>query len=107
MVNDMKKSYRSRARKQELWEKNPYCSLCSERIEKLADASWDHIIARSKGGPDKPHNLALAHVWCNGEKDDLSPWVYRFFRFLNQSLFKVRPGRPSKRLSSRDPGEDS
>lgn len=90
---------RSRQNKLKLLEQDATCSLCGKEIEHIEDATWDHITPRSKGGPDTRANLALAHSWCNGEKGDLSPWVYRIFRFLNESLFKVRPGRPSKRLS--------
>ena len=98
------KAGRARSRKKKIkWlESDPTCSLCGKEIEHTEDASWDHVIPLSKGGEDDLGNLALAHVWCNNEKGDLSPFVYRIFRFLNHHLFKVRPGRPSKRL-----GKDS
>lgn len=93
---------RSRHKKIEKLRHDPICYLCGEEIESIEDASWDHITPLSKGGADSAENLALTHSWCNSEKGDLSPFMYRIFRFLNGALFKIRPGRPSKRLASRD-----
>jgi len=35
------------------------------RIWAKRRATMDHIIPRSKGGPDTPENLQLAHATCN------------------------------------------
>ncbi len=98
---------RSRKKKIEKLKDNSICYLCGFEIETVEDASWDHIIPLSKGGKDSEDNLALTHYSCNSEKGDLSPFVYRIFRFLNFALFKVRPGRPSKRLGARGESEES
>lgn len=98
---------RSRKKKIEKLKIDSTCYLCGREIETLEQASWDHIIPLSKGGSDTEENLALTHDWCNSEKGDLSPFTYRIFRFLNHAFFKVRPGRPSKRLRSRSDLDDS
>lgn len=50
------------------------CWLCGETVSSK-DASRDHVIPRSKGGPDKLANLRLAHASCNenrGNEDLIS-----------------------------------
>lgn len=97
---------RSRQKKIEKLRFDSTCYLWGLEIESVEEASWDHIVPLSKGGGDTDENLALTHSWCNSEKGDLSPFTYRIFRFLNYALFKVRPGRPSKRLVARDKRDD-
>ena len=46
----------------------PKCACCGEPIFKMEDFSWDHLIAKSKGGPTEIGNLVPMHVWCNVEK---------------------------------------
>lgn len=46
----------------------PKCACCGEPIFKMEDFSWDHIIAKSKGGPNQIGNMVPMHVWCNVEK---------------------------------------
>ena len=61
-----------------LWEAQAgKCALCGEdmpqnRFETAHSTLWkklrptfDHIKPRSKGGPDTPENLQLAHARCN------------------------------------------
>lgn len=40
------------------------------------DASFDHIIPKSKGGSRALSNLKLAHVKCNSERGDKTPNEY-------------------------------
>jgi len=61
-----------------LWDtQSGLCALCGKsmlrsrfeaphgRIWAKWRATFDHIIARSKGGGDGPENLQLAHARCN------------------------------------------
>jgi hypothetical protein len=43
------------------------CGLCGE-IVLPKDYSLDHIVPRSHGGGDHPHNLRLAHRSCNSRR---------------------------------------
>lgn len=45
------------------------CGLCGQPL-RLGEATIDHIIPKSKGGPDRLDNLQLAHEACNIEKGD-------------------------------------
>ena len=50
------------------------CWLCGERVDPRASgkrrATRDHVIPRSKGGPDALSNLRLAHYSCNSRRGD-------------------------------------
>lgn len=43
------------------------CGLCGERMT-MADATFDHIVPRCKGGKSTWENLILAHASCNNRK---------------------------------------
>ncbi|MCF6328416.1 MAG: HNH endonuclease [Henriciella sp.] len=43
------------------------------RIWAKQRATFDHVIPRSKGGPDTPANLQLAHARCNKIKGGAYP----------------------------------
>jgi hypothetical protein len=47
-------------------------------------ATVDHVVAVSKGGSDKPHNLVTACRRCNGEKANMDAEVYRWYRHMRQ-----------------------
>ena len=49
------------------------CGICGDPIEKMHDASIDHIVPLSKGGLNNPKNMQLAHEWCNRAKGDSMP----------------------------------
>ena len=64
-----------------LWDKQGgACALCGKpmprtRFEVAHASIWkrerptfDHIIPRAAGGPDRPDNLQLAHARCNRRK---------------------------------------
>ena len=66
---------------QALWEKQGgLCALCGQpmprhRFEvahatlwKKQRPSFDHILAKARGGSDKAENLQLAHAVCNWRK---------------------------------------
>ncbi|MEM7329222.1 MAG: HNH endonuclease [Pseudomonadota bacterium] len=69
---------------QSLWTaQSGRCALCGEamlrnrfeaphaRVWQKQRATFDHIVPRSKGGPDTPDNLQLAHARCNKIKGNL------------------------------------
>lgn len=49
----------------ELWQARPICFACNLSIEKLEDASLEHIVPLSKGGADAEENCSISHVDCN------------------------------------------
>jgi 5-methylcytosine-specific restriction endonuclease McrA len=40
------------------------CWLCGEHVS-MADATLEHIVARSEGGSSHAENLAISHAACN------------------------------------------
>ena len=59
----------------EIFERDGWrCHLCRKLVKKGAPrndpdgASIDHIVPRSEGGADAPHNVATAHLRCNLRK---------------------------------------
>lgn len=51
--------------KQELYDENPSCTLCGQRIQQIDDAAVDHIEQYWRGGQTIPENARLAHRYCN------------------------------------------
>jgi hypothetical protein len=51
--------------KEELFEANPTCTICQQRIHHLDDAAIDHIEQYWQGGRTIPENARLAHRYCN------------------------------------------
>jgi hypothetical protein len=51
------------------------CHLCGRAVARH-EASRDHLVPRSRGGPTTWWNLALAHRECNSRRGDtaLSAW---------------------------------
>jgi len=57
--------------KNTLWESNPVCSICGQKIESVDDAEVDHIEHYWKGGRTIPENARLTHRYCNrARKED-------------------------------------
>ncbi len=54
--------------KQQLFEQNPTCKLCNNRINSIDDADIDHIICYSNGGATIPENARLTHRYCNQKR---------------------------------------
>lgn len=44
-----------------------HCHICKKRVLR-SQASADHLVPRSLGGPDELTNLRLAHVSCNSKR---------------------------------------
>ena len=51
--------------KQELFDADPTCGLCDNRIQDIDDAAVDHIDQYWRGGQTIPENARLAHRYCN------------------------------------------
>lgn len=52
------------------------CSLCGGAIASLEDATQDHVIPISQGGPDALANIELTHRACNELKGNALPEQY-------------------------------
>lgn len=51
--------------KNELYQENPTCAICDQRIQTLDDAAVDHIKQYWQGGETIPDNARLTHKYCN------------------------------------------
>lgn len=51
--------------KRQLWESNPSCSICGQKIHVADDAEVDHIEQFWRGGKTIPVNARLTHRYCN------------------------------------------
>lgn len=55
----------SLALKQDLFDQDPTCAICGQRIQQIDDAAVDHIEQYWRGGQTIPENARLAHRYCN------------------------------------------
>ncbi len=55
------------------------CLYCGQALAmtELADYEIEHIVPRSKGGPDAMVNYVLAHKECNDQKDEQTPFQWK------------------------------
>lgn len=51
--------------KKQLFDANPICGLCGQKIVSVDDSEVDHIICYWKGGKTIPQNARLTHRTCN------------------------------------------
>ena len=51
--------------KQELYDSDPTCSICGQKIQNIDDAAIDHIKQYWTGGKTIPENARLTHRYCN------------------------------------------
>jgi uncharacterized protein with ParB-like and HNH nuclease domain len=51
--------------KQKLFDNNPTCAICGQRILHIDDAAIDHIEQYWRGGKTIPENARLTHRYCN------------------------------------------
>ena len=51
--------------KRKLYERDPTCAVCGQRIHDIDDASVDHIEQYWRGGKTIPENSRLTHRYCN------------------------------------------
>lgn len=54
--------------KKQLWDANPVCSICSNKVVLLEDAEVDHIEFYWRGGKTIPSNARLVHRYCNRQR---------------------------------------
>jgi hypothetical protein len=66
-ANDNQRVF-SRRLKQEMFNTDPTCSLCQQRISLIDDAVLDHDMQYWRGGKTVPDNARLAHRLCNLKK---------------------------------------
>jgi len=55
----------SRELKDALFQANPTCSICGQRIQEVDDSAVDHIEQCWVGGKTIPENARLTHRYCN------------------------------------------
>lgn len=55
-----------------LLKSRPYCHYCGRKVDE-SSSSLDHVIPRSKGGPNSQDNLVLSCLSCNNKKADKLP----------------------------------
>lgn len=55
----------SLALKQQLYDRDPTCAICGQRIQAVDDAQVDHIDHYWRGGRTVPENARLTHRYCN------------------------------------------
>ena len=58
----------SRQLKQDLFDQDPTCAICGNRIQVIDDAAVDHIQQYWQGGKTIPENARLAHRYCNNSR---------------------------------------
>ena len=51
--------------KKQLYETDPTCKICEQRIHDIDDAEVDHIQHYWRGGKTIPENARLTHRFCN------------------------------------------
>jgi len=51
--------------KKQLYEQNPVCAICGNKIMLIDDAAIDHIEHYWRGGKTIPSNARLVHRYCN------------------------------------------
>lgn len=54
--------------KQQLFDRDPTCKQCGQRIHLLDDAHVDHVDPYWRGGHTIPENAQLLHRYCNSKK---------------------------------------
>ncbi len=51
--------------KQELYDNDPTCAICNNKIQNIDDSAIDHIEQYWLGGKTIPENARLVHRYCN------------------------------------------
>lgn len=67
-VNHREERCFSRALKEKLFEVNPTCTICGNRINDVDDSAIDHIEQYWCGGRTIPENARLVHRYCNSSR---------------------------------------
>jgi hypothetical protein len=61
----------TRAFKQRLYDQDPTCQICHQRIAEIDDAAVDHVEQYWLGGKTIPSNARLTHRYCNWARSRL------------------------------------
>lgn len=56
------------ATREALFNANPKCAICGQKVADIDDAHVDHTLAYVKGGPTTDDNASLTHRFCNLSK---------------------------------------
>lgn len=56
--------------KEKLYNQNPTCKLCGQKIVNIDGAQVDHILPYSKGGKTVIENAQIVHRYCNQKKNN-------------------------------------
>jgi uncharacterized protein with ParB-like and HNH nuclease domain len=51
--------------KEEMYDNDPTCSICNQKIQNIDDSALDHVKQYWKGGKTVPDNARLTHRYCN------------------------------------------
>lgn len=54
--------------REDLWEQDRTCAVCSQEIRVFDDAHVDHVVPYAKGGKTIKENAQIAHRYCNQVK---------------------------------------
>jgi 5-methylcytosine-specific restriction endonuclease McrA len=54
--------------KKNLFDANPTCSICNQKLYDIDDCEVDHIEQYWKGGKTIPENARLTHRYCNRQR---------------------------------------
>jgi len=65
LVKEVQPRNFSKELKDQLWNANPTCQICSQRIHDSDDSEVDHIEHYWRGGKTISKNARLAHRYCN------------------------------------------
>jgi hypothetical protein len=58
----------SLALKRKLFEDNPACAICAQKLHDVDDTEVDHVIHYWRGGKTVPDNARLTHRFCNRKR---------------------------------------
>jgi hypothetical protein len=70
LYNDSIQRLSETSHRKYLFHKDPTCGICGFLIDKIEDATIDHVHPRAHGGPNALENKQIAHGKCNVLKSD-------------------------------------
>jgi len=83
--------------KKQLWEFNPTCAICGQKIHIIDDAEVDHVEQYWRGGKTIPSNARLTHRYCNRSRplENIQPETekqksYDFISYTPRSNSKIK-----------------
>lgn len=72
------------------------CPLCNQLIKNHKEANWDHIVAKSNGGPNMWENLQLTHRICNQKRGNQSLDHETTLAAKKAMVLAIINGKPSR-----------